>query len=98
MNGSQEKIINKTDLHFFKYCQEQFGINRGVYNTIEQWFYNKEIYEIYTRRKYILEFLKYVFGDDKGTGKFGEHGLTLNLKKFLKSNLKNDFKTNKNSK
>lgn len=82
MNDIQEKIINKTDLHFLRYCQGQYGINRGVYNTIEQWFYNKRVYNIESRRQYILNFLKYVFGNKKGSGKFGKEGLTSNLEQF----------------
>ncbi|MBA9028518.1 hypothetical protein [Peribacillus huizhouensis] len=84
MNEIQEQIINKTDLHFFRYCQEQFGINRGVYNTIEQWFYNKEVQEIAYRRKFVLRFLKHVYGDEKGSGKFLDEGLVSRLHKFWK--------------
>ncbi|MGG3181403.1 hypothetical protein ABEQ41_24495 [Priestia megaterium] len=85
MNEIKEKIINRTDLHFFRYCQGQYGINRGVYNTIEQWFYNKRVYNIESRRQYILDFLKYVFGDKKGSGKFGKEGLISNLQQFWAS-------------
>ena len=82
MNEIKEKIINKTDLHFLRYCQGQYGINRGVYNTIEQWFYNKKVYNIESRRQYILDFLKHVFGENEGSGKFGREGLISNLQHF----------------
>ena len=72
MDELQKKIINKTDLHFFRYCEDNYGINRGVYNTIDQWFYKKDIYCITERRLYIIEFLKCVFGPDKGFDKFGK--------------------------
>lgn len=53
MDELQKKIINKTDLHFFRYCEDNFGINRGVYNTIDQWFY-KRISIVLQREDYIL--------------------------------------------
>ena len=82
MNEVQENIVNKTDLHFFRHCQDRFGINRGVYNTIEQWFYNKKVQDIACRRQYVLCFLKQVYGDEKGSGKFGKEGLVSRLHKF----------------
>ncbi|MBP1914413.1 hypothetical protein [Lederbergia galactosidilytica] len=82
MNQTHEQVINKTDLHFFRYCQDLYGINRGVYNTIEQWFYNKDILNIVDRRKYILCFLEFVYGNEKGDGKFGKEGLVNKLKRF----------------
>lgn len=85
MNEIKEKIINKTDFHFLRYCQGQYGINRGVYNTIEQWFYNKKVYNIESRRQYILDFLKHVFGENEGSGKFEREGLISNLQHFLVS-------------
>ena len=84
MNTIQEETVNKTDLHFLRCCQDQYGINRGVYNTIEQWFYNKKIEDITTRRRYVLCFLHHVYGDEKGSGKFGKDGLISSLHSFWK--------------
>ncbi|WP_413376773.1 hypothetical protein [Alkalihalobacillus sp. 1P02AB] len=82
MKEFSDNIINKTDLDFFRYCQGQYGINRGVYNTIENWFYNKKIEEITVRRKYVLQFLQFVYGDQKGTGKLGKGKVSDNLHQF----------------
>jgi hypothetical protein len=85
MHETKERVINKTDLHFFRYCQDNYGINRGVYNTIEQWFYNKRVLNVEDRRKYVLHFLKYVYGDKIGSGKFGKEGLVNKLHQFYNS-------------
>ncbi|MCR8866012.1 hypothetical protein COK01_24215 [Priestia megaterium] len=82
MDELKKKIINKTDLHFFRYCEDTFGINRGVYNTIEQWFYKKDIFYVTERRLYIIDFLKYIFGPNKGYGKFGKGNLISKLHEF----------------
>ncbi|MEH7741583.1 hypothetical protein V7263_11220 [Bacillus subtilis] len=82
MNETQEKIVNQTDLQFLRYIENQYGINRGVYNTIEQWFFEEKVDDIVKRRFYILCFLNYVFKDQKGTGRFGKKGLTSKLNQF----------------
>jgi hypothetical protein len=38
--------INLADLAFANQCFEVYGINRGVYNTIDYWFYENGIKEI----------------------------------------------------
>ncbi|MFD1706251.1 hypothetical protein ACFSCZ_05705 [Siminovitchia sediminis] len=50
-------IINLPDLLFVQYCTETYGLNRGVYNTIDKWFYMKNVKDIKARRERILEFL-----------------------------------------
>lgn len=82
MNDIKESIINRMDLNIFKYCQNRYGINRSIYNTIEQWFYNKKVQEIVSRRQYVLCFLDYVCGDKIGYIKFGNRRLMSKLHKF----------------
>jgi riboflavin kinase len=77
--------LHLPDLSFVRYCQEQYGINRGVYNTIDLWFYEKGFYNIVERREVTLSFLQY---SHIGTGKknritFGKSGLTKLLNDFL---------------
>lgn len=54
------QIVNYTDHSFQKLCEKKYGINRGVYNTIDKWFYEAGIKNIILRRKEILNFLDYV--------------------------------------
>ncbi|WP_174727568.1 hypothetical protein [Mesobacillus harenae] len=78
-----DKSINLTDLLFAEFCKKEFGINRGVYNTIEKCFFEKGIENVLDRRRLILEFLNYVGQRMIATNKvkFGPGGLTklLNL-------------------
>ena len=36
---TKDFIVNFTDYSFQKLCEREYGINRGVYNTIDRWFY-----------------------------------------------------------
>ncbi|MFY4775822.1 hypothetical protein [Metabacillus sp. RGM 3146] len=47
------------DLKFQQYCKEKYGVNRGIYNTIEEWLYSRGAYEILKRRKWLLLFLEF---------------------------------------
>ncbi|MBT2664763.1 hypothetical protein J7J00_04585 [Bacillus sp. ISL-4] len=80
-----EEIINLTDLSFIKVCNEQYGINRGVYNTIDAWFYKQGISNILERRNsilYFLEFIKQSSGKENNHYKFGHGGLTTKLEEY----------------
>ncbi|MGE6612409.1 MULTISPECIES: hypothetical protein [unclassified Peribacillus] len=80
-----EEIINLTDLSFIKVCDEQYGINRGVYNTIDAWFYKQGISNILERRNsilYFLEFIKRSSGKENTGCKFGHGGLTTKLEEY----------------
>jgi hypothetical protein len=81
----EDSVIHLTDLSFEKYCQEKFGINRGVYNTIDSWFYNKGVADIVARRKTIIRFLQYSHGKSAANGqslKFGHGGLRSRLDEY----------------
>ncbi|MFC5589754.1 hypothetical protein ACFPRA_12685 [Sporosarcina soli] len=80
-------IINLPDLLFVKYCTETFGLNRGVYNTIDEWFYLENVQDIKVRRENILDFLLYTSesmdkGDRKGKLKFGKGNLVNQLEEY----------------
>ena len=81
-----ENNINMPDLFFFELCKENFGINRGVFNTIDSMFYDKGFMNIHHRRKEILNFLEYSFGEPKVAkcprNKFGHGGLSLKLNEY----------------
>ncbi|MGM1033947.1 MAG: hypothetical protein ACQEXK_15950 [Bacillota bacterium] len=80
-----EEIINLTDLSFIKVCNEQYGINRGVYNTIDAWFYKQGISNILERRNsiiYFLEFIRRKSESENNHCKFGHGGLTTKLEEY----------------
>lgn len=76
--------IHMPDLLFVRFCEEKYKVNRGVYNTIEQWFYDQGIHNILQRRKVILSFLLFsrTYQNSDGKIKFGHGGLTERLNKF----------------
>jgi hypothetical protein len=75
--------INLTDLAFANQCFEVYGINRGVYNTIDYWFYENGIKEIELRRKIILHFLECTCIKNNKRTKFGNGGLTTALTNYF---------------
>jgi hypothetical protein len=82
-------IIHLPDLSFIQFCKEQFGINRGVYNTIDSWFFQKGINNIMERRNKIYHFLaKWLQEDSKNNnGKIviGHGNLTKKLNEYYES-------------
>lgn len=78
--------IHYTDYLFQKFCKEKYGINRGVYNTIDRWLYEKGLHDILFRRKELLEFLKFVSQKRSNIKnpklKFGHGGLKNSLNEF----------------
>jgi riboflavin kinase len=74
--------IHLPDLSFSQHCEQLFGINRGVYNTIDCWFYSKGITDILNRRKMMLEFLaseETNSGRERRFRRFGHGGLSAQL-------------------
>ena len=76
-----EYVINLPDLQFSQFCQQQFSLNKGIYNTIDSWFYNNGIIDILVRRKMILQFMKFSSSDETKV-KFGSGGLSKKLDDF----------------
>lgn len=76
-----EETLNLPDLQFNQYCEQRFDVNKGIYNTIDNWFYNQGIKCIVERRKTVLQFL-YEITLNKGKVKFGPGGLTRKLQAF----------------
>ncbi|MBB6444321.1 hypothetical protein [Bacillus benzoevorans] len=77
-----EEILHMPDLQFTKYCEEQFAINKGVYNTIDLWFYQQGISSIINRRGTILLFCQSMAEAGNKKVKFGHGGLTAKLLLF----------------
>ncbi|WP_203557257.1 hypothetical protein [Bacillus sp. B15-48] len=57
----QSDYVHLPDLQFIRFCMNQFGINRGIYNTIDSWFYEHGMTNIIERRKKSIIFLAIVF-------------------------------------
>jgi riboflavin kinase len=80
------QYLNLPDLQFFIWCNQQYGVNKGVYNTIEQSFYENGIINIHNRRIHIMAFLDFVKDEKQDQLKFihfGHGGLTRKMKEFL---------------
>jgi riboflavin kinase len=87
---SMEETVNIPDLSFINICNEKYGINRGVYNTIDAWFYNQGLHQIIKRRQMILSFLEYFkekYMTDNRHCKFGHGGLTVKLEEYYFANV-----------
>jgi riboflavin kinase len=76
--------INLTDLSFANQCFEVYGINRGVYNTIDFYFYEKGIKEIKQRRNLILSFFESVSDKNSKRKNFGKGGLSAALDSYYR--------------
>lgn len=57
-------IVQLPDILFVKHCEKEYGLNRGVYNTIDQWFFEKNSeLTVEMRRKLIILFIEYFKSD-----------------------------------
>lgn len=85
MTAAEEKL-HLTDLAFSGMCEKIYGVNRGVYNTIESWFYAAGLTHIMERRRTVLAFLEFLAGrPDAGPTarlKLGHGGLKSKLHQF----------------
>lgn len=79
---SEKEKIHLADILFSEFCQLRYNINRGIYNTIDTWFYENGEKNILARRKLILEFLRFVNGSGMQKVKFGKGGLSRKLQEF----------------
>jgi riboflavin kinase len=84
----QEQQLHLPDLLFAKFFEEKYGINRGVYNTIDAWFYENGINNISKRRKIIIDFFEFsgcstIQGEETKRHKFGHGGLRNKLDKYV---------------
>jgi riboflavin kinase len=84
MEFQSEEILHMPDLLFARICEEKYEINKGVYNTIDSWFYKQGLCQIVERRKTILSFFQYIRLTENQVKKvkFGPGGLTIRLEHF----------------
>ena len=69
------------DLQFINWCSSQYGINRGIYNTIDAWLYEYGILELKERRKVMILF--FLQAGQRDGEKIGKGGLARNLEQFI---------------
>jgi riboflavin kinase len=82
-----QSAIHLPDLNFVKYCETKYGLNRGVYNIVDSWFYQKGEIDIINRRRRIIHFLESIdYPLQDGRLKFGHGCLTPCLLNYLESN------------
>ncbi|WP_159883694.1 RNA-binding protein [Paenibacillus puerhi] len=82
----QHPDVQLPDIQFVTYCFEHYGLNRGIYNTVDEWLYEFGIRDIINRRRLIVEFLESLQGTERTRGtylKFGKGGLTKQLSDFI---------------
>jgi riboflavin kinase len=58
MISTIDKIIHLNDFSFIQLCDKNYGVNRGIYNTIDSWFYENGMENILERRRNIIFFLE----------------------------------------
>lgn len=86
MASNTDEIVHLNDFSFVQLCNKEYGVNRGVYNTIDSWFYKNGIVDILQRRKIIIFFLESLNETkelQKKRSKFGRGGLTLKLQEYF---------------
>ncbi|MEH7384450.1 riboflavin kinase [Bacillus sp. JJ1521] len=84
--GSEE-YIHLTDLAFIQMCNDKYGINRGIYNTIDNWIFQQGNKNILERRRLLLAFLESLKEHENTRKKFGPGGLTPKLEEFFYGSL-----------
>ncbi|MBS4214212.1 hypothetical protein BGM25_08160 [Bacillus sp. FJAT-29953] len=76
------------DRLFSTFVEEEYGVNKGVYNTIDSWFYKNGLHNLLIRRKTIINFLCNLHDSMYSEGKklkFGNGGLSVKLKDYLEN-------------
>lgn len=82
------EYIQIPELHFIKLCTQKYKINKGIYYTVDNWFYHFGVRSLVGRRIYIIAYLEYLLehgGYDLQSKylKFGSGGLVKSLKEFI---------------
>lgn len=85
---AQSEYLHFPEVRFFQWCNEKYKINKGIYHTIDEWFYTNGINNIISRRIHVIAYLEYLltqdqFQTDSKYVKFGNGGLVKSLNEFL---------------
>ncbi|MCF6134882.1 hypothetical protein L2649_06800 [Thermoactinomyces vulgaris] len=81
-------LVHQPDYRFAAWCRRQYGINRGIYNTIDDALYRFGLKDIVTRRRTIVSFLDEIYQSgkcrEKDRVKFGKGMLMATLHQYLR--------------
>ncbi|HBZ11763.1 MAG TPA: hypothetical protein DEO65_18170 [Bacillus bacterium] len=83
-----KEIFSLPDLYFFKWCDLKYGINRGIYNTIDALLHEKGYTDVYERRFILTRFLEHslkqnLYDEKINAIKFGRGNLTIKVNEFV---------------
>lgn len=84
----QQEHLYLPNVRFYEWCHKEFKINKGIYNTIDEHFYEYGISDLFFRRLYLLTFLEFVShaipkSNTKKFIQFGNGGLSRKLDQFM---------------
>ena|GEM_PF-1598275 len=82
------EYLHLPNVRFYHWCEAQYGLNKGIFNTIDDWFYEHGIENILFRRAYLIAFLELASAqsakEERKLVRFGSGGLSAKLHEFLK--------------
>ncbi|GIQ69541.1 hypothetical protein XYCOK13_23650 [Xylanibacillus composti] len=58
MNVNRLQVVHYPDIVLAQYCHDQFGLNKGVYNTIDEWLFSHGEQDVILRRTQMVRFLE----------------------------------------
>ncbi|PIC63234.1 hypothetical protein CSV79_12895 [Sporosarcina sp. P13] len=85
-----ENTINITDSSIVSICNKIYGVNKGIFNKIDEWFYHIGVVNIKERRRTILLFMEHIQLNKistQSTVPFGSGGLRIMFDSFVESNI-----------
>ncbi len=81
MREHKQHVLQFPDLRFASYCCKTFGVNRGVFNVVDEWFFEQGIVDVLTRRNFIVHFFETLYQENKDIS-FGSGGVKKALHTF----------------
>ncbi|MBM7599219.1 hypothetical protein JOC34_001587 [Virgibacillus halotolerans] len=81
-----ERFIHLPDRKFIDWCIEEYSVNQGIFNVIDQWFFDYGLENIIVRRKAIISFLLHAnlhVSKGKTYIQFGKGGVKKSLHYFV---------------
>ena len=80
---NEKNLFHIPDLDFSRYCKNEYHVNRGIYNTVDEWFFKQGLTRIVERRKTIIDFFDYIKTiQNSSRVTIGNGGLTKKLIQF----------------
>lgn len=87
LNLLNSKELSYPDLAFARLCEERFRVNRGIYNIVDNYFFENGYEIVEQRREKTIQFLNWVtvLLPKSENIKFGNNGVSEQLNFFLKN-------------